>query len=320
MTFGPAHADRGGFALIGALWVVVVLALVGLDFSLRSRATTRRVLNANDHAVALAAADAGVLFAEDALRGMLRRSRQVGLGSDPLPDPWRDPGRLLVDTLKVGEARALVQLFDAGSRLHLNRASEAELRALMTALRIDAGDADRAAQAIMDWRDADEFRRGRGAELEEYVQAAAPILPANGPFRSVQEIRNVLGVTPRLFERVAPYLTVRGSGRINLAAAPPEVISALPGMSDDLLRLIIRARSGGRRMPDLLSLTSDLDGRSREAVRRNLPNLLARVTTETLEVLIRSEGWPPGGSVRVGVAAVAVRSADATFVVERTVH
>lgn len=320
MSCNAVAGDRRGFALIGALWIVVVLTLIGLDFSLRSRAMTRRVLNATDHSIGLAAADAGLLYAEDRLRALLRASRQVGMGSEPLPDPWRDPGRLLGDTIELGEGRALVRLSDAGTRLHLNRASEAELRALMTALRIDDGDADRAAQRIMDWRDIDDFRRGRGAEREEYVRADAPVLPANGAFRSVGELRFVLGVTPDLFERVAPHLTVMGSGRINLAAAPPEVVAALPGMSDDLLRLVMRARSRAGPMPDLLSLTSDLDDRSREALSANLPLLLSRITTETAEVLIRSEGWPAGGSVRVGVATVAVRASDAAFLVERTVR
>lgn len=318
MSYRVAH-DQRGFALIGVLWIVVVLTLVGLDFSLRSRGMTGRVLNATDYSIGLAAAEAGVLYAEDRLRALIRGSQRLSLGSDPIPDPWRDPGRLLTDTLEVGDGRAFVQLIDAGTRLHLNRASEAELRALMTALRVDDGDADRAAQAILDWRDVDDFRRGRGAEREEYVQADAPLLPANGPFRSVDELRYVLGVTSEIFGRIAPHLTVMGSGRINLAAAPPEVISALPGMSDDLLGLIMRARSGGRRLPDLLSLSADLDDRSREAFRANLPALLARSTTETMEVLVHSEGWRDRASANVAVAAVVVRSSDAVFVVERTV-
>jgi general secretion pathway protein K len=320
VTVGSASSGRGGFALIGVLWIVVLLSLVGLDFSLRSRSMTRRVINAADYSVGLAAADAGVLYAEDRLRALLRRSQQLGLGSDPLPDPWQEPGRFLADTLELREGRAFVALSDAGTRLHLNRASESELRALMTALRIDAGDADRVAQAIMDWRDLDDFRRGRGAEREEYLRADAPTLPANGPFRSVGELRHVLGVTAELYERVAPYLTVMGSGRINLAAASPEVISALPGMSDELVSLIIRSRTGADRLPDLLSLTTGLDDRSRELIAANLASLLSRTTTETLEVLVHSEGWRAGSAAHVGVDAIAVRSSDAAFIVERTVR
>jgi general secretion pathway protein K len=315
-----SSSARGGFALIGVLWIAVLLTLVGLDFSLRARSMTRRVLNAADYSVALAAADAGVLFAEDRLRALLRRSQRLALGSDPLPDPWREPGRFLADTMDLGEGRTFVALLDAGTRLHLNRATESELRALMTALRVDAGEADHAAQRILDWRDPDDFRRARGAEREEYLSADLPTLPANAPFRSVGEVRFVLGITPELYERVAPYLTVMGSGRINLAAAPPEVIGALPGMSDQLLSVILRTRARDGRVPDLLTLTSGLDDRSREVLMAYLPSLISRVTTETVEVLVRSEGWRVGSSSRVLVDAVAVRSADAAFVTERIVH
>lgn len=319
MIFAPWENQRG-FALIGVLWIVVLLAVVGLDFSLRSRTMTRRVMNAADHSVATAAAEAGLLFAEDALRSRLRRAEALGPNADAVVDPWAQPDLLVDDSLDIGDAVIRLRLEDVGARLNLNRAGEAELRSLMTALRVDAGQADRAAQAMADWRDLDDSRRGRGAELQEYLQDDAPVLPSNGPFGSVDEIRLVLGVTPEVSERLAPFLTVAGSGRVNLSAAPVEVIAALPGMSTELLAAILGARREAGRVPDLLSLTTGMSAASRERIWADLPTLLQRVTTETEEVLVTVLARRRGTNGSAQATAVAVRGGGFAFLVDRSIR
>src|SRR5258705_13219073 len=110
---------------------------------------TRRLAAANlsEQVRAAAAARAGV----EQLRGRLVR-RLDAATSAPL-DPWRGADSILVDTLAVGDARAIVRVHDVGTALHLNRATEDDLRRFFVALRVDAGDADRLAQAIADWRE-----------------------------------------------------------------------------------------------------------------------------------------------------------------------
>jgi type II secretory pathway component PulK len=46
---------------------------------------------------------------------------------------------------------------------------------------------------ILDWRDADEQRREDGAERAEYRAAGRAYTPRNGPFESVDEVKQVLG-------------------------------------------------------------------------------------------------------------------------------
>ena len=312
-----AARGRAGFALIGALWLLVVISVLGLDFALQARRMTLRAINASDRAVAHAAAEGCVAYAQDVLEERLRETQGLGLGGAAALDPWREPSRLLGDTVEVGQARCTAHLADAGARLHLNRASEDEIRRLLTALRVDASDADEVAQAVLDWRDLDGFRRARGAEAEQYVEDGSAVLPANGPFGAVREIGLVRGVTPRLFQRVEPFLTVSGSGRVNLAAAPAEVISALPGMSDDLLALILRARRSGAPVGDLLALSADLDPAAQERLRRDLPLLLGRVVGETEEVLVFVEAWIPGAAAKARGTAVVVRTGGSAMVVER---
>lgn len=312
-----AARGRGGFALLGALWLLVLLSAVGLEFALQARSMTARAINAADHAVARAAAEGCMAHARAALEERLLRSEQLATTGVELLDPWREPSRLLEDTLEVGEARCVARLSDAGVRLHLNRASEDDLRRLLGALAVDASDADEVAQSILDWRDMDGFRRTRGAEAGEYVEDDRPVLPANGPFGAVEDLAWVRGVTPRVYQRVEPHLTVSGSGRINLAAAPAEVMASLPGMSDDLLALILRARRSGAPVGDLLALSADLDPTARERLRRDLPALLGRVVGETEEVLVGVEAWVPGGAARVRARGVVVRSGASALLVER---
>lgn len=317
---GRAYHDRSGFALIGVLWLVVLVSVVGLGFSLQARGVSRRIANAADFSRARAAAVGCLAHAEEVLIERLGRSQLIGLGSPALEDPWFEPRRLLDDTIQVADALCHVRLYDAGKKLHLNEVSEEELRRLMAARRIDDADADRAAQAIMDWRDLDDLRRARGAEVEEYIQAGVPMLPANGPFGSVDQLRHVLGVTDDIFERLAPSLTLHGSGRVNLATAPAEVLSALPGISRDLLALLLRARADGGTLPDIMTLTDQLDEASRAELRANLAELMSRVTTQTQEVLIISDGWSPGTAMHVRATAVATRANDAVFVVDRSIR
>jgi general secretion pathway protein K len=318
MTDHERAGDRSGFALLGVLWLVVLVTIVGLDFSLRARAITQRVASAADQSMARAAAEGCLVHAEAQLRLRLERAIGASTGSLEALDPWRQPGAIANDTVDIGDARCHVTFEDAGERLHLNRAGEDELRELMVRLRLDTGDADRLAQAILDWRDPDDLRRGRGAEREEYMQAESPVLPRNAAFTSVDEVRLVLGMTERVYARVRPALNTLGSGRVNLSAAPPEGIAALPGMSESLLVLILRARAEQGVVPDLLTLSNELDEPAREQLRGNLVGLVSRLTNTTQEIIVRSRGWTPGGALSVTATALAVRGAGTSvFLTER---
>lgn len=85
--------------------------------------------------------------------------------------------------------------------------------------------------AIADWRDEDNDKRLQGAEKFEYLYLKKPYDCKNGPFESLEELLLVKGMTPELLKNVKPYLTVYGSGKVNLNTAPAQVLSAL-GISD----------------------------------------------------------------------------------------
>ena len=309
-----------GFALIAALWLLVMISLVGLELSLSARDQRLAAANTLERTQAQAAAEAGLQHVRARLARALQRTDEIGPGAaSGIIDPWERPRRLFPDTVRMGDAGYRVGLYDAGSRLHLNRADEAELRRFFAALRVDYGEADRIAQSIMDWRDPDRAHRGRGAERDYYIEVGSPVLPRDGAFQELGELRHVRGVTPEIYERARPYLTLLGTGRINLNAADPPVLAALPGLGDEAVAVLLRHRRQGDRISSLQRLAEELSPPAREALLAETPALLARTSFETREVVALSEGWIDGGRVRVEIEGLLVRASSTAFLVWRRV-
>jgi type II secretory pathway component PulK len=145
----------------------------------------------------------------------------------------------------------------------------------------------------MDWRDVDSIPRPSGAERDAYIKAGMLALPTNGPFRDVEDLRDVMGMTPEIYEQAAPYFTTRGTGLVNVNTAPVPVLRALPGMTDQTLNLILQMRSQGRRinalsdvfMAEAQRVARGAAGRGGANPFQGLENAMeARATTSTTEV------------------------------------
>ena len=301
-----------------ALWILVALSVVGMELAVRARDGRQTTANLRESARALAAADAGVAHTRLLLDRRLRESPGFAArGAASVLDPWTDLASVLPDSQVIPGAAYRVRLRDAGSALHLNRCTEDELRRLLTALRVDADDADRIAQAAMDWRDADDLHRARGAERDAYLRDGAAVLPRNAPFLTVGEIRHVRGMSPEIFSTVRPYLTVLGTGRVNLNSASAPVLLALPGMGDEAVALVLRRQRAGLPFGSISDLGPQLSPGARESFQVEYARLAARTTTTTYQVEIRSTGWPTPGRIHRDVEALLVRGGTATFLIGR---
>lgn len=98
-------------------------------------------------------------------------------------------------------------------------------------------------QAIEDWRDADREAQRDGAESFYYTSLYPPYEAKDGPFETVEELQLVKGMTPELFVRLKPWLTVYGSGQVNLNTAEETVLSAL-GLSEPGVFGLMAYRAG----------------------------------------------------------------------------
>ena len=220
------RSTRGqrGIALVLVLWLTILLTVIasGFAFSMRSEAIAAR--NAISLAQARAAADGAVE------RTLFELSRPQVPGTTWVADGtlhvWND-GDIEIRAVAVNEA----------AKIDLNFANDVLLKGLLaTAGGLDIQAAARVGDAIMDWRDADDLRRPNGAEEPEYRAANLKYGPANAPFETVGELSRVLGVTPDLYARVAPSLTVysRQTG-IDPMVASRDVLLALPGTTPELV-------------------------------------------------------------------------------------
>ena len=299
-----------GFALIAALWLLVALSALALEVSLVARERRLAAANTLEGTQARAAADAGLEHARARLTGMLERGAL---------DPWRGVDSVLAGDVALGGggARYRVTLRDAGRALNLNRATESELRRLFVALRVDAGEADRLAQVIMDWRDPDDLRRARGAEREDYVRDGAPVLPRNGPLQSLDELRYARGMTPEILALARTYLTLLGTGQVNLNAAPRPVLLALPGIGEETAGVLLRHQESRHPFHSLADLGLELSSGARGALEAATSALIARATFETREVEAVSDGWVEGSPVQVHAHGLLVRARDVAFLVWR---
>jgi general secretion pathway protein K len=295
--------NRCGFALIAALWLVVALAAAGLDIGLRGRAHRLIAANTLEAAQGRAAAEAGVEHVRARLAFALRSGDDAASILGAL-DPWRVLHDLLEDTIALGNARYHVNIQDPAAHVHLDRADEEQLRSLLRALRVDYGEADRIAQAAADWRDADDFRRPRGAEREDYLREGLPLLARDAPFRNVEEFAFVRGMTPSVFARVRPFLTLHGNGQINLNTAPEPVLLSIPGITPEAAAVVLRFRRSGQPIRRIQELTDALPPVARQAMQERLAAITRAAIFETRQVLVESEGWVDGSPVHARATAL----------------
>lgn len=307
---------RDGFALMAALWIIVIVGVTGFELSVRSRTQRLAVANSLERAAADGAAQAGLETARAMLEGVLAQPLTVGRGSlsSAVLDPWSAIQWRGDDTIRLAAERVVVVGYDAGARLHLNRASEEEMRRLLVALPLDASVADRMAQRIMDWRDADGVRRGRGAERDDYVRAGARVLPSDAAIAQIDELRDVDGMTPELYARLSPHLTLHGTGQINANMAQAAVLHALAGLGDEAVAVLVRSQRSVRPIRSLDELILRLSPGAAAAIAEAGMSLTQRITFETREMVVTADGWVDGSPIRARGEALYVRTGDAMLV------
>jgi type II secretory pathway component PulK len=349
---------RGGFVLVAALWLIVALSAVALDAALRSQPVRRAAANGLDDTRVREAALAGSEYARARLSAaMLERAEELraqvaqqaaaqqGAGARTFAggqqqrgqpqqrgrlsmaaliaadDPWRDPHELMAQGMTVGAAAFSLDVHDLGASLNLNTATEDMLRAFLSeGLRLDYAKADHLTQAILDWRDEDELPRINGGEREQYIDAGLAVLPANRAFASVDELRHVMGMTPELFERVQPYLTVVGSGRININAAPEPVLYAVPTFNAAVVAALLRIRDGAERPRNVSELRAMLGRSYRAPTGAAASEFTRRVGYSTNEVEVVSTGSMAGSAMQGTVRAIIGRSDAGALVLWRRVQ
>jgi general secretion pathway protein K len=236
----PSTARRrssDGFIVVAVLWILGALATLATIYSIY-------VINT---ATALAVND-------DRLKSEGLISAGVELAAHQLTAGQEIPPRGAF-SFRLGEANIGVEFRSESARVDLNSASKELLAGLFASLGVRRDAADGFADRIVAWRSPP--AEGQDQEASNYRTAGRRYAPRGARFPHVDELSLVLGFTPELMEQVGPFLTVySGQPGINVLAAAPQVLSALPGMTPDRLYAILAQRQAP--IPDLPAITAIL--------------------------------------------------------------
>lgn len=199
------------------IWALVLMSSLATGFALGVR-----------HEIRVAGDLASMAQAEAASLAALHKA--ILAISDPDPDKqWLADSS--VRRIAWGEAAVTVQVQAENGRIDLNRAPRDLLLGLFEQVLPDA-DHDAMIDAILDWRDPDDRPRPDGAEDSDYDRAGYAYPPANRPFRSLNELSQVMGFNRDQVALLLPHLTIYSrSNRIHAASADVVVLASIPGIT-----------------------------------------------------------------------------------------
>jgi general secretion pathway protein K len=284
------NSERG-IALFLVLWVMALLTVIAGEFCYAIRTEVNITRNFKEETQTYYIAVSGLYWAigELVVNELVPQPVKAPDGKEEQEDIR---GRINTDIPAVpfGDGQFKVERENESGKVNLNRAGDVLLKMMLNNFEIEEADKNIIVDSIMDWRDKDNFHRANGAEDDYYLSLPEPYKCKNGDFTSVEELLLVRGVTPKIFygglkdmvtvyqdnedkerELEKSYSRVfldtltesqrdnlkRRTGfdfnRININAASPRMLRALPRMTDDIVQGIMkyREKKDFRSLPDL---------------------------------------------------------------------
>lgn len=191
-----ARRERG-WALISVLWTTAMLGMMAAatqDLTVTSVRAERRALTRAHLENDLDAATVRAILALDDARASSR---------------WRVDGVAYPFTYDgIGMT---VSMQDEDGKFDLNTADSDTLSPLFESVGVDSGTATILADRIVEWRTektSDDAHTLHGGTDADYAAAGLAWRPRHNDFQSVSEVQLVLGMTPALYAKIRPALTV----------------------------------------------------------------------------------------------------------------
>jgi len=254
--------DERGVALFLVLWVLVLLSVIVAEFCHTMRAEVNMTWGFTQGTRAYYVAYAGIQQAVDQMvrEGFGPVRREVESEQSEREGPFF---RINCKNPKVlfGEGYYVVQVANEAGKIDINTADSRLLKIMLSPFQLDEQEAAVIVDSILDWRDQDQLHRLHGAENDYYQALPTPYQCKNDSFDSVEELLLVRGITRKIFYGgLRDMVTVYGEAaegprggksvprkkvkpqRININAAPPLVLGALPGMTEDAVKAVLAFR------------------------------------------------------------------------------
>ena len=218
----PERQD--GVALITVLWALVILAVMVTSMT----GSVRRESQALFHAeAAVRTAEAARGAANLVIHSLLEENR----------DAWAHPADSQWRAFDFGGGRAWITVRPLRSLVDLNYADGTFIEGLLVAVGAGSDRAAMLSDSILDWRDTSDARRALGATDAEYQALGRRYGRRNGDFETIDELQMVYGMTPEIWQRLAPWITVHGEAAVpDPAAAGAPVLAAFPGHDVESVR------------------------------------------------------------------------------------
>lgn len=209
-----------GTALLLVLWVTVLLAALLIGVAAASRSQSQAALYGAERVRAELAAEAGLAHAV------------AGLRAPDLRDQWVPDGRPYDFEFDGAEVR--VQVVDVSGLVDLNASPPDLLGDLFAAAGVDRARADQFADTLAAWRG--------DSPRQPLPGRAGPIQP-HGPFRAIEQLARLPGMTADLFAKVERAVTVfSGRNFPDASYAPPLSLAALHGLGSDQAKTMVAQR------------------------------------------------------------------------------
>ena len=254
--------------MIVVLLIILVLAVIILEFNYASRINLHIADNSYRSQQALNCAEAGIniaitalskhadIYTDDTIRELLSGETQVQIEEGYCTlYVEEENGKININQLKTKDNQIMRRRVDQMLRLIDVLNSQYEERAPIRYSIVPA---------IIDWVDADDNvtrlpfvkKENEGAEEDYYDRLEVPYACKNAPFETLNELLLVKEMTQEIFEgspgdereglRPVPgmraFLTIYGDGKIDINHAPAEVIQSLSEGVDLALAEVIIAR------------------------------------------------------------------------------
>jgi general secretion pathway protein K len=239
--------ERDGFVLIAVLSVLALLSAMVVVMLGMSRDSV----------------DAALLSGLETRREALLQSG-LSMAAYELFQLGLAPERLAGQQFRFDEGTVMLTATTDAAKVDLNASGKDLLAAAYTAAGLTTSSPQAFAGRVIDWRDPDDKESENGAEASAYIDAKLDSLPRNGAFRSVDDLRWVMGVSDADLQALHPYVTVHNPrGRLNAYAAPATLIGALPKVDPATVDgvLAVRTRPGpssSEKLDDLLLVQASL--------------------------------------------------------------
>ncbi len=232
------RARQRGVALLLVLWACTLLAILLGGYAAMARTEGLQARFQFAQTQAHYDAEAGLVQA-------IYRLQDPRLGQR-----WIGDGRAY--TLKVDQATVVVRAIDESGKVDLNSNTPETLQGLFRAAGVSPDQARRLADRFVEWRSIPTLPNEADQQRAAYAAAGRDYGPRHRPFATIEEAQMVLGMTPALYRRIAPVLTIWGGNTSpNPNTAPALALQAMPGITPGQLATIRATRATNANDPTL---------------------------------------------------------------------